>query len=618
MCGILGAIHSRWNDSLESALGALAKRGPDARAIHRGDGIVLGHARLAVIDAAGGHQPMASADGRFWLIFNGEIYNFVALRTELIQLGHTFATRSDSEVLLTAYLQWGEAMLPRLDGMFAFGLWDAQEKQLFAARDRLGIKPFFYSTLSGLIFSSTLAPFLRLPGFPRRLSGRALRDYLAFQTPLAPDALLADCQQLPPGHALRYDAESASLEIWRHWSIPKADQNASLELEQAITLADQALGESVRRQLVADVPLGAFLSGGIDSSLIVRYMAEAGARELHCFSLKFAPGPFDESAHARRVAAQFGCTHHELPAPTIDAEYFLSAIADLDQPLADPSYIMTHALSRMTRAQVTVALSGDGGDELFGGYPRYGDPQAAHPPRFWQPWLRRLVEAGLLPGALTRRALHGRELLSYRRVELGPWRGRKSLNHLLAPWAQNRVAVAQTLAGWQALIDELGGELDGATMMRADLWSYLSENCLVKTDRASMAHGLEARVPLLGQPVVEAALAIPAALHMQQGGKAVLKGLCRRGGLPESVWNRPKHGFSVPLRELFPGAWRPLGARAFADCERLAPFLNAAAARDQWERTLHNRSGANRRLTYTLLVLLLWLELHPGFEEVAW
>ncbi|MBF0165437.1 MAG: asparagine synthase (glutamine-hydrolyzing), partial [Magnetococcales bacterium] len=545
-----------------------------------------------------------------------EIYNFQQLRAELKALGHPFTTRSDSEVLLIGYQTWGEALLPRLDGIFAFAIWDKLNKTLFAARDRLGIKPFFYSTASGLLFASTLAPFFELPGFPTRLSATALRDYLAFQTPLAPDAFLADCRQLPPAHRLRYDANSHTLDLKRYWSIPRPNQDGPQTLADSITLADAALKESVARQLVADVPLGAFLSGGIDSSLIVRYMAEAGAKRMRCFSLKFTQEGFDESSHARQVARLFDCEHHELPAPSIDGTAFLAAIHDLDQPLADPSYIMTHALSALTRTHVTVALSGDGGDELFGGYPRYADPQSAHPERFWQRWARLGVTHGVLPGALTRRTLHGRELLAYRRMELGPWpRCRKGMNHYLQPEALAACAVDETLARWHALVDELGGELDSATQMRADLWSYLSENCLVKTDRASMAHGLEARVPMLGNPVVEAALAIPAAIHLGQGGKAVLKGLCR-DVLPESIWNRPKHGFSVPLRHLFQGSWRATGERLFADCERLAPFLNAGAARDQWRRCLDDRGGS-RRLTYTLLVLLAWLERHPGARELA-
>ncbi|MBF0214353.1 MAG: asparagine synthase (glutamine-hydrolyzing) [Magnetococcales bacterium] len=616
MCGILGAISSRWASHMEQALSALSPRGPDARGIHREPDAVLAHARLAVIDATGGVQPMPSADGRHWLVFNGEIYNFLDLRQELIQQGYRFATRSDSEVLLIAYLHWGAEMLTRLDGMFAFAIWDTQEKTLFAARDRLGIKPFFYATVSGLIFASTLAPFFKLPGFPRRLNGRALRDYLAFQTPLAPDSFLADCRQLPPGHFLRYRAGEKNPEITRYWQLPRPGTDGPADLESGAERVDAALRESVRRQLVADVPLGAFLSGGIDSSLIVRYMAEAGAKGMQCFSLKFSQVGFDESAHARTVAERFGCTHHELPAPEIDIPAFLAAMEGLDQPLADPSYVMTHALSGLTRAHVTVALSGDGGDELFGGYPRYQDPQSAHPELFWQAWTRRLIDRGLLPAALTRRTLHGRELLHYRRVELGPWhRSRKDLNRYLAPAVREACAVGSTLESWNRLVDELGGTLDGATMMRADLWSYLPEICLVKTDRASMAHGLEARVPMLGQPVVEAALSIPAALHLRDGGKAVLKRLCR-DALPESVWNRPKQGFSVPLRELFRGAWRPLGDRVFADAERIAPFLDAPAAREQWQRCLSDRGGS-RRLTYTLLVLLLWLERHPGLEEVV-
>ncbi|MBF0429242.1 MAG: asparagine synthase (glutamine-hydrolyzing), partial [Magnetococcales bacterium] len=315
MCGILGAIGSQWRDHIEAALTTLDKRGPDEQGLFRQDEAILGHTRLAVIDAQGGHQPLLSPGGRHVLVFNGEIYNFLELRQELQSLGHPFTTRSDSEVLLTAYRHWGEAMLSRLDGMFAFAIWDTHTQTLFAARDRLGIKPFFYSKLSGLIFASTLAPFFRLPGFPLRLQGQALRDYLAFQTPSAPDTFLSDCQQLPPGHQLHYTARSGVLKVRRYWSIPREQVNEPMEMEGCIERVDSAIQESVRRQLMADVPLGAFLSGGIDSSLIVRYMAEAGMRNLRSFSLKFTQKKFDESSHARQVAQRFGCEHHELEAP---------------------------------------------------------------------------------------------------------------------------------------------------------------------------------------------------------------------------------------------------------------------------------------------------------------
>lgn len=606
MCGIFGLIATPWRAGAEKALAALSSRGPDEQALIDVGEACLGHTRLSVIDLAGGHQPMSSKDGRYTIVFNGEIYNFRALRDELEADGATFNTRSDTEVLLQGYIRWGDELVPKLDGMFAFAVWDKASRRLFAARDRLGIKPFFYSPSWGFAFSSTLAAFLALEGFPRRLNGEALRDYLAYQTSLAPHCFLADVRQLPPASQLVYDASVGRLTIIPYWQIPSpGDQSPSQD--ELLTTVDEALRESVRRQLVADVPLGAFLSGGIDSSLMVYYMADTGARPLKTFSMRFAQEGFDETAHARAVAERFGCDHHVLDAPAIDGEVFASTIADLDQPLADPAYVMTYALSQLTRRYVTVAISGDGGDELFAGYGRYRVQEDDFPGYPGQVLARRAVEAGLLPGALLRRTLRGQDRMLYRQVEVGPWPvSRKSLDAYLMPFARTTCRSADTLARWRDIVNTLGGRMDTATLMRADLWTYLSENCLTKTDRASMAHSLEVRVPILGQPVMDAVLGLPAKAHYDQfGGKALLRELARRH-LPEAVWNRPKHGFSVPLGELFRGPWRDVAEDVLRRIESLAPFLDAQAVRRQWRAA--GTGQGSLRLAYTFLVLLIWLD----------
>lgn len=606
MCGILGLIDTPWRDSAETALGALASRGPDENTLIDTGRAIFGHTRLAVIDIAAGKQPMRSPDGRYTLVFNGEIYNFSALRRELEAQGYVFATHSDTEVVLHGYTAWGRDLLPRLDGMFAFAVWDQTGAKLFAARDRLGIKPFFYSTAHGFAFASTLAPFFELPGFPRRLDYEALRDYLAFQTCLAPHTMLADVRQLPPASWLSFDADSRRCESGHWWTIPAADTRAPNADELATTI-DAAFKESVRRQLVADVPLGAFLSGGIDSSLAVRYMAEAGASPLKTFSMRFAEEGYDETGAALAVSRAFGTEHTVLEAPAIDADTLSRAINDLDQPLADPAYVMTWELSRQTRRHVTVALSGDGGDELFAGYPRFADEEACFPQRLGQSTLRRLIDAGIAPGSLTRRTLWGQELLRYRRVELGPWpRSRKSLAAYLTTEACRAAHPENTLELWLQQANAYGGHMDTASLMRADLWTYLSENCLAKTDRASMAHGLEVRVPLLGQPVLDAALRLPASVHFDSGGgKAIMRKIARET-LPEAVWNREKHGFSVPLHSYFNGAWESACEAAIGDCARIAPFLDALAVKRLWKEAKEGK--ASRRLAYTFVTLLVWLD----------
>jgi asparagine synthase (glutamine-hydrolysing) len=602
MCGLLALVDTPWRERAEEALLPLARRGPDARTFWRDEHAVLGHTRLSVIDLETGDQPMASAGGQV-LVYNGEIYNFASLRKELEARGQRFATRSDTEVILRGYLQWGVGVAERLDGMFAFALWDARSRKLFAARDRLGIKPLFYSTQRGLTLASTLAPFLALRDFPRELDYEALRDYLAFQTPLAPRSFLRAVRQLPPAHWMEWSG--GAMRMQQYWRIPQPVHAAPQERRAQL---DHLLAATVRQQLVSDVPLGAFLSGGIDSSLLVHYMAQAGARPLLTFSVRFPGESYDESAAALAVAQRYGTEHHVLEAPRIGADELVGAVHSLDQPLADPAFVPTYQLSRLARRNVTVALSGDGGDELFGGYARFLDTESRNPDSFLKGTLRRLLAARLLPGALLRRSLAGQELLHYRRVELGPWpASRKSLARYLQPGALRAARHEATLGAWLELARSFGGRLDSAALMRADLWTYLSENCLVKTDRAGMAHGLEIRVPLLGNEVLDFALAQPAEAHLEPQPKALLRALAREK-LPSEVWDRPKHGFSVPLMENFNGPWRGLGDDLVSRAAELAPFLRAAAVERLWREAREGR--ASRRLAYTFLVLLAWLDKH--------
>jgi len=608
MCGILLALGDHFRADFATALAALKSRGPDASEVLAHGGALLGHTRLAVIDIGGGRQPMQSADGRLAMVFNGEIYNFTALRRELEAAGYAFVTRSDSEVLLTGYRHWGEAVLARLDGMFALAIHDRGDDSVFLARDRLGIKPLFWGECAGgLIAASTLAPFFALTAFPKKLDPEGLRDYLAFQTPLAPHTLVKDIHALPPGACMRWKVGAGGTAC-QWWSIPAAtgeapDHNALIEE------ADRLLAQAVKDQLVADVPLGAFLSGGIDSSLIVHYMAAAGARPIKTFSVRFAEQGFDESPAAHAVAQQYETEHHVLDAPDLTVDLLDAALRDLDQPLADPAYVPTWALARLTRQHVTVALSGDGGDELFGGYPRFLDTADRHPDSLGKRLLRSLIRRKLAPASLTRRSLSSADLLLYRRVELGDYPGsRKDLRRYLAPDIAAAAHPEHTLERWRALAERYGN-YDRAALLRADLWSYLSENCLTKTDRASMAHGLEVRVPLLANALLDRMLDLPARVHFDAGGgKALLRALARRH-LPEAVWNRPKHGFSMPLRSYFAGPWREWCKAQVAAARIRAPWLDADAVAALGEEIVGGRGSV--RLFYTLTVLLAWLSAHP-------
>ncbi len=607
MCGILLAVGGAYRTDFDAALATLKSRGPDASEVLAHGDALLGHARLAVIDITGGRQPMSTADGRLAMVYNGEVYNFAALRRELEAAGYAFATRSDTEVVLTGYRHWGEAVVDKLDGMFAFAIHDRADGSVFLARDRVGIKPLFWGEhANGLVAASTLAPFFALSAFPRKLDAEGLRDYLAFQTPLAPRTLVRDIHALPPGTCLKWQVGAGgTARQW--WTIPDATERAP-DHEELVAETDSLLAQAIKNQLVADVPLGAFLSGGIDSSLVVHYMAQAGAQPLKTFSVRFAEAGFDESPAAHAVAEQYGTEHHVLDAPQLTADTLAAALADLDQPLADPAYIPTWALSRLTRQHVTVALSGDGGDEIFGGYPRFLDTADRHPDSATRRALRGLLRHGLAPASLTRRALAGPELLLYQRVELGDYPGsRKDLRRYLAPELAAASRPQATLELWRELASRHGG-YDRGALLRADLWTYLSENCLTKTDRASMAHGLEVRVPLLANALQDRMLRLPASVHFDAGGgKALLRALARRH-LPDAVWNRKKHGFSVPLRANFAGLWQGWCDAQVAATKERAPWLDATAITALWQEARQGRG--NVRLMYTFAVLLAWLETH--------
>jgi asparagine synthase (glutamine-hydrolysing) len=603
MCGLLTIAGDRWAGSFDTALDALTSRGPDERGDWHEQDIHLGHRRLSIIDLAHGQQPMQSADGRYVLVYNGEVYNFPALRDELASLGVAMKTHCDTEVLLEGYAQWGRGVLNKLDGMFAFVVWDRHEKTLFAARDRFGIKPLYYSTQGGFVAASTLRPFVEIVGFPRRLDYEALREYLAVQSIPAPMTILRDVRALPPASWLTWDRSTGKLETGRYWEIMHATDE-SMGFDKIVETTDAALAESVRRQMVADVPLGAFLSGGIDSSLMVHYMAAASSRPVKTFTVRFDAGAgYDESAHARKVAERFGCEHHELDAREIDGDVLADALADLDQPMADPAYLPLRELCELTRQHVTVAVAGDGGDELFGGYPRFQRGAASytgHAP------LNLLRSLGLLPASLRRRTLRGEEGLLWDRVKFGPFAGtRKDMAAVLTPGAADACRIDDTMRGWLDLARSFGTPIEADQLMRADLWTYLSENCLIKSDRASMCHSLEARVPMLGNPVVDLVLPQPATLKLNGGLKLVLYELAKHN-LPRDVWDRPKHGFSVPLATYFSGSWRARCEDWVSRCADLAPFMDSAAIKSRWRAALNGRG--DMRSAYTLVALLGWLD----------
>lgn len=591
---------------------AIVHRGPDeAGYLQRQEaGLALGMRRLSIIDLAGGSQPISNEDGTVHVVFNGEIYNFREIRERLQAAGHRFATSADTEVLVHLYEQHGDALVQHLRGMFAFAIWDDNRQRLLLVRDRLGIKPLHYwDSAAGLAFGSELKSLKQLPDFPSELDPSALADYLSLGYVPEPGCIYAGVSKLPPGHLLTW-TRAGGTHVERYWS-PLAVTPEAMAPDEAMAGIREHLAEAVRYRLIADVPLGAFLSGGIDSTAVVAEMARQMDRPVKTFSIGFREPDFNEAPHAAAVASALGTEHTELVVdPDVD-ELFEDIVAAFDEPFADSSAVPTLLVSRLAAAHVKVVLSGDGGDELFGGYTRYGD-LAARSTQLPAP-LRVLlgVAAVRLP-----HSTYGRNrLLEYSRS----WHGRYAgmVAHPL-PVREGGVASGSLeVAGrpLDTLLDRWFSQVSqrdrDSQPMLVDLLSYLPGDILTKVDRMSMAVSIEARVPLLDHHLVEFAMRVPASLKMRDGtGKWIFREALR-GYVPDEIFQRPKQGFGVPLVHWLRGPLRHRVDALAAPRSPLAGWVDLRAvatvvAEHQSARRDHSA------LLWKLIVLQLWLERHAG------
>jgi asparagine synthase (glutamine-hydrolysing) len=541
------------------ALETLAARGPDASGEWCERGVFLGHRRLSIIDLDTGDQPMSSHDGRFMIVFNGEIYNFVELRTRLVAGGARFQTRSDTEVILEAYRRWGSDGVLELRGMFAFVIWDRRERTVFGARDRLGIKPLCWATRdAALVVGSTLDCFAALGGFDR-LDPIAVRDVLAFDYVPAPRTIFDGVHKLEPGSMFHWAVGERSPRIVRYWIPPLADHRAEAPGEEDL---ESLLDNAVRSQMISDVPIGAFLSGGIDSSLLVAFMSRHSSRPVRTFSVSFAEEEYDESPIAKRVSDRFGTDHTVIETESVTPNGLLDLLGRLDEPFCDTALIPTFLLSAMTKRHVKVALSGDGADEVFGGYTKYlGDQQGSRSRLLFRALDRSLRAVSWRPrgmGRLYESLLTPEERLRFSFTRHGDFPVfRKDLRQLLSARYRDAAEVGDYFQPWERRARRYGPGIDVEALMKTDMETYLSENCLVKTDRASMLASLEVRVPFLDETVLDRILPLPAKVKLAQGNlKALLQPLARRL-LPREVWDRPKHGFNVPIGPRLAAEWRP-------------------------------------------------------------
>jgi asparagine synthase (glutamine-hydrolysing) len=636
MCGLAGILNDPARVPDPGALAvmarALAHRGPDAEGLWADGPAGLAHRRLSIIDLAGGDQPIANEDGSVHVVFNGEIYNYRQLRNRLEKAGHAFRTHSDTEVLVHLYEDLGEDLVHPLRGMFAFALWDARQRLLLLARDRVGIKPLYYGRHDGAwLFASEPKALLAHPGMPRDLDPAALEDYLALGMVPGGRCIFRHLHKLPPGHLLTLRPGQPTAEPRRYWRL-RIEPDEKPSAEEWVEAVRAKVAEAVRVHLIADVPVGAFLSGGIDSSAVVTEaagpvgQASRLAGEMQTFSIGFREEAFSELPHARRIAERFGTRHVE-EVVTPDAVSLLDDLSlYFDEPFADSSALPTFLVSALAARHVKVVLSGDGGDEAFGGYRRYAHDLAEGRLRKRLPgWLRRGV-LGPLARAWPRadwlpRPLRAKTLLT--NLALDPAAAYANTLSVCRPPLRRRLLapdVAAALDGHdpgRSLCDEhalapAGDDLAG--MIAADTAVILPDDFLVKVDRASMAHGLEVRPPLLDHELLELAARIPSRYKVHRGQtKWVLKE-AYRDRLPDDILRRPKQGFEIPTDAWLRG---PLRGR-FEDTvltpgARVAGLISRPTARKLFDAHLRG-TGRHGAVLWSLLVLASWAEryLSPG------
>jgi asparagine synthase (glutamine-hydrolysing) len=621
MCGIAGVVGGApTRELLDTMLSALEHRGPDDRGVHVGDGVALGMTRLAIIDLVSGRQPMSSDDGRATIVFNGEIYNFRAVRAELEARGQRFRTRSDTEVILRAWQLDGARCVERLRGMFAFAVWDARRGTLFLARDRVGKKPLYYWQGEGvLVFASEIKALLGHPGPGRAVDWPAFHHYLAYGYTPAARSAFAGIAKLPPGHTAVLEA--GTLSPRRYWALPAAaPAPPRLDRHELGERIRAEIREAVRLRLESDVPLGAFLSGGVDSSIVVASMREVTGGRITTFSIGFgaAAASWDERPYARQVAERFGTEHHEEVLEPKAAELAPLIVRSFDEPFADSSAIATYAVAAATARHVKVALSGIGGDEAFAGYPRYLGVRASQAWARLPRWLRRplgAAAAGVLREADTNRNLRDWVV----RFTAG---AERPLPERYFGWTRFFDGPALRVLATPALLAHLEGDpdaegraawatrgrddaMDGA--FRIDLATYLPDDLLTMADRMSMAHSLELRAPFCDHQVLETSLAIPSAMKTRG---LQLKGLLKTayaGVLPPAVLRHRKQGFMVPLARWLREDLRPLldDLLGPASVRARGLFRVEEVERLVAEHAAGTRSHADR--LWTLMMAELWL-----------
>ncbi len=599
-------------------------RGPDDEGLHTDAqaGVTIGVRRLAIMDVEGGHQPLSNEDGSVWVVFNGEIYNHARLREELNARGHRFATSSDTEVLVHLYEEFGDSMVHALEGMFAFALWDERPRRLLLARDRFGEKPLFVHEQAGeLLFASELTALLEAKPALRELDPAAIDAFFVLGYVPGPGTVVPGVRQLPPGYLLAWERDGRHTEESRWWSPPDGPAELREPLPALAAEAERLFGESVRTRMIADVPVGVFLSGGIDSTLVAAAATRESTQRPKTFTIGYDVGSFDETARARRVARRLDTDHHEVT--FTEAEVAARApgvLASLDQPLADQALVPLHALSEFARPLVTVALGGEGADELFGGYPRYrwleraGRVESALPAVAARPlgsllrYSSRWSSAALLAERVTPTPLLERHL---------DWvtGGRR---HRRPAFYGPRLADlngAQVLDDLTGRAGELNGDSIGRRLMRLDQVDYLPDDVLMKTDRAGMLASLEIRSVYLHQGLAELAASVDTSVHLRGRGKTLLHAILPPGmDTPRSPGRYRKTAFRAPAAEWLRGPLAPVLRRQVQSGVIYREGYFDRQAADVLVREHASCVRDHSDLLWPLLALGLWMDRFFGLD----
>jgi asparagine synthase (glutamine-hydrolysing) len=587
-------------------------RGPDDEGFYVEGGVALGMRRLSIIDLFTGHQPISNEDGSVWIVFNGEIYNYREIRDLLISRGHTFQTESDTEVIVHLYEDEGEACVERLRGMFAFAIYDKRERKLFMARDRVGVKPLHYAVVAGgIVFGSEIKSLLQHKAVNREVNFEAISDFFSYGYVPDPHSAFRGIEKLPPGHTLTFKDSRLTTRCYWDFDYPERNREPVREESYYIERLRELLAESVRLRLVSDVPLGAFLSGGIDSSTVVAMMAREMGRPVKTFSIGFTEASFDELDYARITARHFNTEHHEFVVTPDVCNIVEEIVWHHDEPFADVSSIPTYIVSKMAREHVTVALSGDGGDELFAGYERYlVDSERAkfeRVPRFIRRGVMLPLSRALPSGA------YGKNFL--RNIALdGDERYVDSLSHfheekkrgLLSTEFLNAIKDHDSSEEFRRIYNSPASRERIDHLLYLDSKTYLPGDIMTKVDRMSMAHSLEAREPLLDHKLIEFVAQIPSSLKLRGSEtKSILKRAIR-GLIPDEIIDRKKQGFDVPIQHWFKKDLRAMlldtltGSRA-----RQRGYFKPGAVEAILDEHMRGRRDNSRHL-WGLLTLELW------------